>query len=95
MNCSSVHSILHNELEMRKVCSEFIPMVLITEQKTTRVKMYQLLLEMFTMQHCSAGSSPKMKVGFISKTPAPNAKQCNGNIMVLQGTRKRTCPNQN
>ncbi len=46
------------------------------------------------MQNCTAGSSPEMKVGSSSTTPAPNTRQCNGNILVLQCTRKHACPNQ-
>ena len=44
---SSVHKVLHNKLGLRKFSARWVPLMLITEQKSNRVNCARQLLDIF------------------------------------------------
>ena len=89
-NRFTVHKILTQDLEIRKVCAKMVPKNLTTEQKANRREVCLDLLDRREREPAfSVVLSQVMNHGFWSKTPRQNAKVGSGTLQTLPVPRKR------
>ena len=84
LNRFTVHQILTQDLDMRKVCAKMVPKNLTTEQKANRgicVVIFWTALR--GSQYSSVALSQVMNHGFWSTTPRQNAKVGSGTLQTL------------
>ena len=82
-----VKNILHKELGMSKVSAQWVPLLLIPDQKHTRLVMSQANLAVLRqIQTVFLNVSlPKMNVGSITLKQRPNNNRCNGHTTLKEG----------
>jgi len=90
LNRFTVHQILTQDLDMRKVCTKMVPKNLTTEQKANW-KMFFLIFwtALRGSQNSSVALSQVLNHGFWSTTPRQNAKVGSGTLQTLPVPRKR------
>ena len=91
LNWFTVHQILTQDLDMRKVCAKMVPKNLTTEQKANRRDVCLDLLDRLEREpeNSSVALSEVMNRGFWSMTTRQNAKVESGTLQTLPVPRKR------
>jgi len=90
LNRFTVHQILTQDLDMRKVCAKMVPKNLTTEQKANwRVCVLIFWTALRGSQNSSVILSQVMNHGFWSTTPRQNAKVGSGTLQTLPIPRKQ------
>ena len=89
LNRFTVHQILTQNLDMRKLCAKMVPKNLTTEQKANwRDVCLDLLDRLEREPESSVALSQVMNYGFWSTTPRQNAKFGSGTLQTLPVPRK-------
>jgi len=90
LNRFTVHQILTQDLDMRKVCAKMVPKNLTTEQKASRRDVCLDLLDRLEREpEFSVALSQRMNHVFWSTTPRQNTKVESGTLQTLPVPRKR------
>ena len=91
LNQFTVHQILTQDLDMRKVCAKMVPKNLMTEQKASRIDVFLDVLDRLEResQNSSVTLSQEMNHGFWSTTPRQNAKVRSGTLQTIPVSRKQ------
>jgi len=91
LNRFTVHQILTQDLDTRKVCTKMVPKNLRTKQKANRREVCLDLLDRLEResQNSSVALSQVMNNGFWSTTPRQNAKIGSGTLQILPVRKKR------
>jgi len=84
--------ILHEELEMKKLCAIWVPRLLTADQKRTRMKMSEQCLERFNKNKTDfwVDLLLLMRLGFTITHQNPNSSQNSGQKTVVQRQRKQS-----
>ena len=86
----TVHQILTQDLDVRKVCTKMVPKNLKTEQKASRRDVCHDLLDRLEREpEFSVALSQRMNHVFWSTTPRQNTKVESGTLQTLPVPRKR------
>ena len=90
LNRFTIHQILTQDLDMRKVCAKMVPKNLTTEQKANQKDVCVLIFWTILResQNSSVVLSQVMNHGCWSMTPRQNAKVGNGTLQTLPFPRK-------
>jgi len=91
LNWFTIHQILTQDLDMRKVCAKMVPKNLTTEQKANLRDVYLDLLDRLEREpeFFSRVITQVMNCGFWSTTPRQNAKVGSGTLQTLPVPKKR------
>jgi hypothetical protein len=82
--------ILHEELEMKKLCARWVPCLLTADQKRTRMKISGQCLERFNKNKTDfVDLLLWMRLGFTITHQNPNSSQNSGQKPVVQHQRKQ------
>ena len=90
LNWFTVHQILTQDLDMRKVCAKMVPKDVTTEQKANRRNVcLDLWIALRGSQKSSVALSQVMNHGVWSTSPKQNTKVGSGTLQTLPFPRKR------